>query len=57
MPVSFPAFPPTNHPGLLLISLMVMFFWTRPDKHPRGNILDEFQGMKRITPYGPEYLK
>lgn len=28
-----------------------------PAKHARGNILDEHQGMKHMSAYGPAYLK
>jgi hypothetical protein len=28
-----------------------------PAKHARGNILDEFGGLKYITAYGPMYLE
>lgn len=31
--------------------------WKTPAKHARGNILDEFNGMSMIGPYGPAYLK
>lgn len=28
-----------------------------PAKHARGNIFDEYNGMKYVTAYGPAYLK
>jgi len=31
--------------------------WKAPAKHARGNINDEFQGMRRISWTGPHYLK
>lgn len=31
--------------------------WKAPAKHARGNIFDEFNGMKYVGPYGPAYLK
>lgn len=31
--------------------------WRSPAKHARGNIFDEHNGMKYITPYGPAYLR
>jgi hypothetical protein len=31
--------------------------WSAPAKHARGNIFDEFEGMKFIDAYGPAYLR
>lgn len=31
--------------------------WKTPAKHARGNIFDEFNGLKYVGPYGPAYLK
>lgn len=31
--------------------------WSRPAKHPRGNIFDESNGLSRCQWTGPEYLK
>jgi hypothetical protein len=31
--------------------------WAAPAKHARGNIFDEFNGLARVGPYGPNYLK
>lgn len=31
--------------------------WKAPAKHARGNIDDDQNGVGRIGPYGPEYLK
>jgi hypothetical protein len=30
--------------------------WASPAKHARGNIFDEFNGLKYVTAYGPVYL-
>ena len=30
--------------------------WKAPAKHARGNLFDEFQGMKKCNPYGVDYL-
>lgn len=31
--------------------------WRAPAKHARGNIFDQDNGMRTISPYGPAYLK
>lgn len=31
--------------------------WKAPAKHARGNIFDEFNGLKSVSAYGPAYLK
>lgn len=31
--------------------------WKAPAKHARGNLFNEDEGMGRIGPYGPNYLK
>lgn len=31
--------------------------WKAPAKHARGNIFDDFGGLKTVTAYGPAYLK
>lgn len=31
--------------------------WSAPAKHARGNIFDDFNGLKLIGPYGPAYLR
>lgn len=31
--------------------------WATPAKHARGNIFDDQNGLGKMTPYGPEYLK
>lgn len=31
--------------------------WKAPAKHARGNINDEFNGLKAMGPYGPAYLR
>jgi hypothetical protein len=31
--------------------------WKAPAKHARGNIFDQWNGMKWIGPYGPAYLR
>ena len=31
--------------------------WAAPAKHARGNIYDEYGGMKYLGPYGPAYLR
>lgn len=31
--------------------------WNAPAKHARGNVFDEWGGMRYITAYGPVYLK
>lgn len=31
--------------------------WARPAKHARGNLLDESNGMKWMSAYGPAYLR
>jgi len=31
--------------------------WKAPAKHARGNLFDEWNGLKYITPYGPAYLR
>ena len=31
--------------------------WSAPAKHARGNIRDEWEGMKFMGPYGPAYLR
>jgi len=31
--------------------------WSAPAKHARGNIFDEHNGLKNITPYGTTYLR
>jgi hypothetical protein len=31
--------------------------WSKPAKHARGNILAEDNGLGRIGPYGPAYLR
>lgn len=31
--------------------------WKAPAKHARGNIFDEHNGLKYLTPYGPAYLR
>ena len=31
--------------------------WNTPAKHARGNIFDEFNGLKYMTQFGPMYLK
>ena len=31
--------------------------WKAPAKHPRGNIFDEWNGLKYVNHYGPQYLR
>ena len=31
--------------------------WKSPAKHARGNIFDDHNGLSRMGPYGPEYLR
>jgi hypothetical protein len=31
--------------------------WAAPAKHARGNIFDDHNGMRYLTPYGPAYLR
>jgi hypothetical protein len=31
--------------------------WKKPAKHARGNIFDEWNGLKSVGPYGPAYLR
>lgn len=31
--------------------------WLAPAKHARGNIFDEHNGLSKIGPYGPQYLR
>lgn len=31
--------------------------WSTPAKHARGNIFDEHNGLNRMGPYGPAYLR
>lgn len=31
--------------------------WQAPAKHARGNIFDEHNGLKDMTPYGPKSLR
>jgi hypothetical protein len=31
--------------------------WAAPAKHARGNIFDESNGLAKIGPYGPAYLR
>ncbi len=31
--------------------------WKAPAKHARGNIYDQYNGIRSITPYGPGYLQ
>jgi hypothetical protein len=31
--------------------------WSAPAKHARGNIFDESNGLAKIGPYGPAYLR
>ena len=31
--------------------------WKAPAKHARGNIFDTFNGLSKMGPYGPEYLR
>lgn len=31
--------------------------WKKPAKHARGNIFDEWNGLKQCTGYGPAYLR
>ena len=31
--------------------------WKAPAKHPRGNIFDEWNGLKYVNHFGPQYLK
>ncbi len=31
--------------------------WSAPAKHARGNIADDYNGLKYLTPYGPAYLR
>jgi hypothetical protein len=31
--------------------------WARPAKHARGNIFDEHNGLHKMGPYGPAYLR
>lgn len=31
--------------------------WKTPAKWARGNVTDTYNGMKQMTPYGPEYLR
>lgn len=31
--------------------------WNRPAKHARGNIYDQDNGTRSVSPYGPAYLR
>ncbi len=31
--------------------------WKAPAKHARGNLFDEFGGLKHMSQYGPAYLR
>ena len=31
--------------------------WNIPAKHARGNIFDEYNGLQKMTAYGPRYLR
>ncbi|GAA0005257.1 DUF7717 family protein [Bradyrhizobium elkanii] len=31
--------------------------WARPAKHARGNVFDEHNGLAKMGPYGPAYLR
>ena len=31
--------------------------WNRPAKHARGNIFDQDNGTRSVSPYGPAYLR
>jgi hypothetical protein len=31
--------------------------WKAPAKHARGNIVDQYQGLSMMGPFGPDYLK
>ena len=31
--------------------------WARPAKHARGNIFDDHNGLEKMGPYGPAYLR
>lgn len=31
--------------------------WSKPAKHARGNIFDEHNGLAKMGPYGPAYLR
>ena len=31
--------------------------WSAPAKHARGNLFDEHNGLGRMGPYGPAYLR
>lgn len=31
--------------------------WNTPAKHARGNIFDEYNGLKYMSAYGPAYLR
>ncbi len=31
--------------------------WAAPAKHARGNIYDQWNGLKSMGPYGPAYLR
>jgi hypothetical protein len=31
--------------------------WARPAKHARGNIFDAHNGLEKMGPYGPAYLR
>lgn len=31
--------------------------WKKPAKHARGNIYDEFNGLKTMGPYGAAYMR
>jgi hypothetical protein len=31
--------------------------WSKPAKHARGNLRDEHNGLGRMGPYGPAYLR
>ena len=31
--------------------------WRAPAKHARGNVYDQYNGTRSVSPYGPAYLK
>jgi hypothetical protein len=31
--------------------------WRAPAKHARGNIFDEYDGLRNMNEYGPAYLR